>query len=111
MTTPLTCPKCKGMKIRIVEHIVCPETMYQNVKGELTYFTGEEGGLCYVIKWEAICLGCGRVWRIRKRLRSDRVNIPVVTGQGDREKWLNGEPVWFVKNFEKAMGWKKVEES
>lgn len=82
------CPKCKNTTIRIVEHIVCPEEMYQTKKGIITFFTGIEGGSCYVIKWMGECLECGRRWRIRKRFASPSILLPQHMSAEEQKQWL-----------------------
>ena len=83
----LKCPKCRKTVIRIAEHIVCPEEMYQTKSGVVTFFTGVEGGMCYVIKWVGECLSCGRRWRIRKRLEPS-ITLPNYMNGKQRMKWL-----------------------
>jgi hypothetical protein len=88
MSQPFRCPKCKNTTIRIVEHIVCPEEMFQTKSGQVTNYTGRESSACYVIKWTGECWKCGKKWLLRKAPRPDQILWPKYMKSEDITKWL-----------------------
>jgi hypothetical protein len=97
---PVKCPKCKNAKLELIEHIVVPEVMYQNVNGETTFFTGVTGGFCYVVKWVASCLKCQHTWQLKRKPAVPSTHIPTYTSEEEIDKWLNGEAVSWARNME-----------